>query len=78
MEKNSSHAKKLELCMTIDKCMYKLHLLKGLFLKAQEKGRRRSRNDLDGLDVVYYTASYQPGAGLGFSAGWVQFLSHHC
>ena len=26
---------------------------------------------LDGLDVFYYTASYRPGAGLGFSARWV-------
>ena len=29
------------------------------------------RGDLDGLDVLYHTASYQPGAGLSFSAGWV-------
>ena len=26
---------------------------------------------LDGLDVFYYTASYRPGAGLGFSARWI-------
>ena len=29
------------------------------------------RGDLDGLDVLYHTASYQPGAGLSFSAGLV-------
>ena len=37
-KKISYHAKKLELCMTIDKCMYKLHVLKGLFRHKRRLG----------------------------------------
>ena len=40
-------------------------------VQVQENERKRRRGDLDGLDVLYHTASYQPGAGLSFSAGWV-------
>ena len=60
---------------TAMQCPYFYIVMPGLRPKAimslcdQENGKRQV--SLDGLDVFYYTASYRPGAGLGFSARWV-------